>query len=120
MKFLERYILILLITLFSLPSLAQEVPAQDTTASQMDKETVHLIMKMFDGQEISLIKSKADQLIASGTDPQEQALIASYIFDYYQQSKYMGYEEIALYIADNYFLNKKLIFGHKNTPNFKL
>ena len=110
MKLLKRYILILLLTILTLPSFAQEVSVTDTTASQMDKETVHLIMKMFDGQEISLIKSKADQLIASGTDSQEQALIASYIFDYYQQSKYMGYEEIALYIADNYFLNKKLIW----------
>lgn len=108
MKLLKRYILILLLTILTLPSFAQEVSVTDTTASQMDKETVHLIMKMFDGQEISLIKSKADQLIASWTDPQEQALIASYIFDYYQQSKYMGYEEIALYMADNYFLNKKL------------
>lgn len=80
---------------------------QDSTSAQTGKETVQLIMQMFDGEEISLIKTKADQLIESGKDSLDKAAIASYIFDYYYNSKYMGYEEIALHIADNYFLNNK-------------
>lgn len=80
----------------------------DTTVKKMDRETSDLIMQMFDGQEISLIKVKADQLINSGKDSLEQAEIASYVFDFYTKSKIMGYEEVALYVADHYFLNGKL------------
>lgn len=105
---LYRYIFILLLSALSIQAFGQDAAPQDSSSASMDKETVQLIMQMFDGQEISMIKVKADQLVSSGKDPQEQALIASYIFDYYQQSKYMGYEEVALYIADNYFLNNKL------------
>lgn len=103
-----RYIIILLVSFIAIAGHAQEVNLGDTSAAPMDKETVSLIMKMFDGQDISVIKVKADQLISTGKDEAEMANIASYIFDYYQKSKFMGYEEIALYIADNYFLNKKL------------
>lgn len=84
------------------------VEVSDTTSQRIDRETSDLIMQIFDGQDISLIKIKADQLITSGKDPIEQGEIASYIFDYYSKSKYMGYEEIALYVADNYFLNGRL------------
>lgn len=114
MRHLIRYILFFPLYFLSLSLFAQEAPVQDSTSSSMDKETVQLIMKMFDGQEISMIKVKADQLISSGKDSAEQALIASYIFDYYQSSKYMGYEEVALYIADNYFLNDKLVWPQED------
>ena len=81
MRHLIRYILFFPLYFLSLSLFAQEAPVQDSTSSAMDKETVQLIMKMFDGQEISMIKVKADQLISSGKDSAEQALIASYIFD---------------------------------------
>lgn len=105
---LFRILFIIIFSALSIKVAGQSTQPQDTTAESMDKETVQLIMQMFDGQEISLIKLKVDQLISSGKDSTEQALIASYLFEYYHQSKYMGYEEIALYIADNYFLNNKL------------
>lgn len=114
MRYSSRYILLILLSCLSLSLFAQETPVKDTTYTSMDKETVELIMKMFDGQDISLIKTKADQLISTGENPEEQAVIASHIFDYYQHSKYMGYEEIALYIADNYFLNGKLTWPEED------
>lgn len=108
MKHIYHIAAILALFLLSLTGYSQDASGSDTSAAPMDKETVHLIMQMFNGQDISVIKVKADQLISTGKDEVEMANIAAHIFDYYQKSKYMGYEEIALYIADNYFLNKKL------------
>lgn len=80
---------------------------QDSTSTGMTKDDIALIMKIFDGQNVKSVKEKADQLIISGKDSSDCAFIAATIFDYYYSSKIMGYEEVALYIADRYFLSKK-------------
>lgn len=100
---------LLILSLLPFQNILAVTPAypQDTTSSGMTKEDIAMIMQIFDGQEIKLIKAKADQIILSGKDSVEQAFIAATVFDYYYSSKIMGYEEVALYIADNYFLNNR-------------
>lgn len=107
---MRKFLFINIITLFlsCISLFGQGGAPQDTSSNKLDKETINLIMQTFDGQEIALIKLKVDQLINSEADTLQKGFIASTLFDYYYNSKYMGYEEVALYIADNYFLNKKL------------
>ena len=65
------------------------------------------MMSVFDGQQPYEIISRADAFINTGKTPEETARIAWYIYNYYRSSNIMGYDEIAIYIADSYFLNKR-------------
>lgn len=71
----------------------------------MDQEDINLVMGVFDGQQPSEIISRADAFILTGKSDEERSRIAWYIYNYYRNSRIMGYDEIAVYIADNYFLN---------------
>lgn len=77
--------------------------AADTV--MLDQEDINLVMRVFDGQQPSEIISRADAFILTGKSDGEIARIAWYIYNYYRNSRIMGYDEIAVYIADNYFLN---------------
>ena len=77
------------------------------------QEELKSILQSYDFQPISYIAPTLDALITSEETPEEQAQIAAYIFDYYYSSKIMGYESLALYIADSYFLNKKLTYPNE-------
>lgn len=107
MKHLFRLIAFILLLVPSFSS-AQEKAPMDSTSAGLTKKDISLIMNVFNGQELSVIKSKADQLISSADDSLDKAFIAYNLFDHFYHSKIMGYEEVALYIADNYFLNKRL------------
>ena len=80
---------------------------QTTDYQPLTKEDVNLVLAVFDGKQPSEIINKAEILISSGKDDTEKGIIAYYIYDYYRNSKYMGYDEIAIYFADNYILNNK-------------
>ncbi len=56
-----------------------------------------------------------DRLIATGHDTEQQAQLAGIAFDYYSQAPIMGQEAVAVYVADNYFLNKKLPWSTPET-----
>ena len=70
----------------------------------LSQEDINLVMKVFDGREPSFIISRADAFIQTGKTDEETARIAWYIYNYYRQSNIMGYDEIAFYIADTYFV----------------
>lgn len=90
--------------------------SQDTlTKSDISELDVEMVMKVFDGQQPSVIIPRADIFIQSGKTPEEIAKTAYYVYEYYRKSKIMGYDEIAIYIADNYFLNKKHELPDKDT-----
>lgn len=78
----------------------------------MTQEDINLVMGVFDGQQPSFIIPRADAFIQTGKSDEEMARIAWFIYNYYRQSKIMGYDEIAIYIADSYFLN-----GRYNLPD---
>lgn len=86
-----------------------ETPAADTAAAGkgLSQEDINLVMSVFDGQQPYEIISRADAFINTGKTPEETARIAWYIYNYYRSSNIMGYDEIAIYIADSYFLNKR-------------
>ncbi len=54
-------------------------------------------------------------LIDSVDDKDIQSSIAGIAYDYFSQSPIMGQEAVAVYIADNYFLNKKLKWSDEET-----
>ena len=90
-----------------LTSAAQtEAAAADTLQDQgLTQEDINMVMKVFDGQQPSDIISRADAFIRTGKSPEETARIAYYMYNYYRNSKIMGYDEVAVYIADTYFIN---------------
>jgi peroxiredoxin len=55
----------------------------------------------------SLIKV-SDLIITMSDNPVIKASIAGYLFNYFSSSKIMGHENVAVYIAKNYFLNGRL------------
>lgn len=90
-----------------LTSAAQtEAAAADTLQDQgLTQEDINMVMMVFDGQQPSDIISRADAFIRTGKSPEETARIAYYMYNYYRNSKIMGYDEVAVYIADTYFIN---------------
>lgn len=81
----------------------------DTTAvpqsQELTQEDINMVMSVFDGQQPSDIISRADAFIRTGKSPEETARIAYYMYNYYRNSKIMGYDEVAVYISDTYFIN---------------
>ena len=79
----------------------------DSLASQytITQEDIDMVMSVFDGMQPYEIIGKADGFIMTGKSDSEIAAIAYYIYRYYRESRIMGYDEIAVYVADNYFLN---------------
>lgn len=81
----------------------------DTTAvpqsQELTQEDINMVMSVFDGQQPSDIISRADAFIRTGKSPEETARIAYYMYNYYRNSKIMGYDEVAVYIADTYFIS---------------
>ncbi len=57
---------------------------------------------------VDSICNRLDILIGSATDDDVRARIAGRAFDYYMDCPVMGAEGVSVYIADNYFLNKRL------------
>ena len=83
-----------------------EAAAADTLQDQgLTQEDINMVMMVFDGQQPSDIISRADAFIRTGKSPEETARIAYYMYNYYRNSKIMGYDEVAVYIADTYFIN---------------
>lgn len=67
---------------------------------------------------VDSINARLDALIASAADDDVRAGIAGRAFDYYMDCPVMGSEGVSVYIADNYFLNKRLPWPSEATwPN---
>ncbi len=104
--YISAIIAILILSLATTQGQAQEQP--DTlTLSEFSYNDVAMILKIFDGGKTHEVISKADQFIRFGKTEEEIANTAFHAYKYYRQSRIMGYDEIAIFIADNYFLNGK-------------
>ncbi|MDP3435663.1 MAG: redoxin domain-containing protein, partial [Bacteroidales bacterium] len=55
----------------------------------------------------SMIKA-CDYLIGQSNDSTTKSMIAGYLFNHFSSSGFMGFENVAVYIAKNYFLNERL------------
>ncbi len=64
---------------------------------------------------VDSIKARVDLLINQGETPKQQADIAGVAFDWFSASPIMGYDAVAVHIADNWFLNKKLQWSNPDT-----
>ena len=64
---------------------------------------------------VDSICSRLDVLINSAADDEVRAGIAGRAYDYYSDCPIMGAEGVSVYIADNYFLNKKLRWPSEET-----
>lgn len=84
--------------------------AQTDTLSggtSMTQKDINMVMSVFDGLQPYEIIGKVDGFIMTGKNGEEIAQIAYFMYRYYRDSRIMGYDEIAIYVADNYFLNGK-------------
>ena len=54
------------------------------------------------------LKAACDYIIAFSEDSLVKPKIAGYLFNHFSESSIMGQEEVAIYVAQNYFLNGKL------------
>ncbi|MCI2082231.1 MAG: redoxin domain-containing protein [Bacteroidales bacterium] len=77
------------------------------SAAQNIYKGVGNYLRSLDGNEVPTIEAKVDRLVGACMDSTEAAKTAAFCYDYYLRSPIMGYESVALYIADNYFLNGK-------------
>ena len=67
---------------------------------------------------VDSINARCDALIAAAPDDEVRAKIAGVAFDYFMHSPVMGVEGVSVYIADNYFLNKRLRWpSEESFPN---
>ena len=111
MRILNKVVTIAAAFLLSAAAYTDASAQTDTlsTASDegMTQEDINLVMRVFDGQQPYEIIGRADAFIQTGKTDEERALLAYYIYRYYRESKIMGYDEIAVYIADTYFINGK-------------
>lgn len=111
MRILNKVVTIAAAFLLSAVAYTDASAQTDTlsTASDegMTQEDINLVMRVFDGQQPYEIIGRADAFIQTGKTDEERASLAYYIYRYYRESKIMGYDEIAVYIADTYFINGK-------------
>ncbi len=107
---IDRYILSLLAGL-SIACCCIETKAREQadTLTQVEwvYEDVAMVLEMFDGEPVYNVILKTDQFISFGKSDAEKASTAFHSYKYYRASRIMGYDEIAVYIADNYFLNDR-------------
>ena len=108
-NFILKISIIIFSILLSFNTILGQNAEQDSTSAykQFSKEDVSLVLSVFDGKKVSEIITKAELLVNSGVDASEKGAIAYYIYDYYRNSNIMGYDEIAIYFADNYILNDR-------------
>lgn len=106
---------------FLLATIFTAAAQQDTsTKTELSESDVEMVLQMFDGQQPSFIIPKVDILIQGGTNAENICSTAYMAYQYYRSSKIMGYDEIAIYIADNYFLNRKCNLHDKQYFEMKL
>lgn len=118
MRILNKVVTIASAFLLSAAAYTDASAQTDTlsTASDegMTQEDINLVMRVFDGQQPYEIIGRADAFIQTGKTDEERASLAYYIYRYYRESKIMGYDEIAVYIADTYFINGKYSLKDEN------
>jgi len=102
---MKKILFIIISLCISVLSMAQEA---DSTENKMTVEDVNLILGTFNGSMVRDVIPRAEMLINTAKNPEQMAFMAEAVFDYYHSSKIMGYDEVAVYVADAYILNGKV------------
>ena len=110
---MKRLALLLTALLTALPLLAQE-PQEAQDKKVYDRVTSYF-EKALSKLSVPEICVQIDRLIATGHDTEQQAPLAGLAVDYYSNAPIMGQEAVPIYVADNYFLNKKLPWSDPET-----
>ena len=92
---------------------AQSLPPRDS--GQVYAGVTDYFEQALSGLTVPEICRKIDLLIASAEDERQQAQLAGLAFDYYRDAPLMGQEAVAVYVADHYFLNKRLPWSDPDT-----
>ena len=93
------------------PTSAQDAAPKPTVYDRVTSYFEKALAKL----PVEQICTQIDRLIATGHDTEQQAQLAGIAFDYYSNAPIMGQEAVAVYVADNYFLNKKLPWSDPET-----
>ena len=96
---MRRLCLILALLVASCLCRAQEGNVYDSLRAYLD---------VIGTMPVDSIAARLDALIASADSDETRAGIAGTAFNYFLESPVMGAEGVSVYIADNYFLNKRL------------
>ena len=113
---MKRFVLLLATLLTALPLCAQEpAETQPTRDQKVYQRVTDYFERALSKLTVPEICTQIDRLIATGHDTEQQAQLAGLAFDYYCNAPIMGQEAVAIYVADNYFLNKKLPWSDPET-----
>jgi len=103
---MKRILIILVAACCPLLSMAQ---ATDTTKhTSMTTEDVSLILGTLNGSLVKDIIPRVDMLINTARSEEQKIFLVEAVYDYYHASKIMGYDEVAVYVADAYILNGRV------------
>lgn len=113
---MKRLTYLLTVALLLAAGIPTPLGAQDTaTKPNVHDRVTSYFEKALSNLPVDQICVQIDRLIATGHDTEQQAQLAGLAFDYYSNAPIMGQEAVAVYVADNYFLNKKLPWSDPET-----
>lgn len=84
--------------------------AQDQTWSVPD---LKMVLQTLDGLSVDELAPKLQQWIEAEEDSTAQLLFVQTAFDHYASSPIMGYEQLALLLADQYLLNGRFVLSEE-------
>lgn len=106
MKYFGLSIILALLSCFTLfSSEVSDTLEVEQSREYLSYEDAAFIFSNFDGLSAADVISKSEILVSTARDDKERALLAWYAYKFYRTSDIMGYEEAAIYYAQNYFLN---------------
>ena len=113
---MKRLTYLLTVALLLAAGIPTPLRAQDTAPKpNVHDRVTSYFEKALSNLPVDQICVQIDRLIATGHDTEQQAQLAGLAFDYYSNAPIMGQEAVAVYVADNYFLNKKLPWSDPET-----
>ena len=98
--------------------LAMRMPHLQAQERAWSEEELRMILRTLDGKPVEELVAKIDQWMAAEKDSSARVRFAQTAFEHYGSSPIMGYERVALYLADNYLLTPG--FGLSDEEEFHI
>ncbi|MBR5249715.1 MAG: redoxin domain-containing protein [Bacteroidales bacterium] len=102
---MRRILLLLIGLLFGVSNL---VASTDQQTSKWTQEELQMVLQTLDGIPAQQLIPKLSQWYAAEKDSTAQQLFIKTAFNHYADSPIMGYEHVALYLADEFLLNGRV------------
>lgn len=100
-----------IVTVLLFGAVASPISAQEGNVYQNVTEYLQTLV----AEPVPVIIEKMDNLLEAGADIHIRSQIAGIAFDFFSHSPVMGQESVAVHIADNWFLNKRLEWPDQST-----